>query len=207
MNNEYQKYLEEFKHLVAIGKLPDKPWFYKRTEEEKIFNTVETKSLMNHLKSQYKLESYLIYGTLLGAIREKDFILHDYDVDIAYLSKYNNKADVLKEFNDLIYQFGELLSKVCSPGHIHMYSPGKKFKIDVWTSWIENNTIYLIPLLNGNINESVLCPIKKTMFRGVEFDVPNKPEEMCDILYSNWKTPLYDKWRKEFHKRNIWDNK
>ena len=64
--------------------------FSNRSEKYKLLLSKEMSNICNFFKKELNLEVYLIFGTLLGAIREKDFINHDYDVDLAYIS--NNKS-------------------------------------------------------------------------------------------------------------------
>ena len=39
----------------------------------------------------------MAYGTLLGAVREKRFLGHDSDADLAYVSEFSNPCDVVRE--------------------------------------------------------------------------------------------------------------
>ena len=43
------------------------------------------------------VEAFPAYGTLLGAIREQDFIGHDNDVDLGYVSRHTHPLDVIRE--------------------------------------------------------------------------------------------------------------
>jgi len=42
----------------------------------------ENLKLFKQIADKYNLKLILAYGTLLGAIREGDFITHDYDIDL-----------------------------------------------------------------------------------------------------------------------------
>ncbi|MCK5782368.1 MAG: LicD family protein [Flavobacteriales bacterium] len=61
---------------------------------ENAANTLQTlsKALMDN-----NIQSWLVYGTLLGYAREKDFISHDYDIDLGVFLEDGNKRleDVL----------------------------------------------------------------------------------------------------------------
>ena len=43
------------------------------------------------------IEAFVAYGTLLGAVREKRFLGHDSDADLAYVSESGNPCDVVRE--------------------------------------------------------------------------------------------------------------
>ena len=43
------------------------------------------------------VDAFPAYGTLLGAIREQDFIGHDSDVDLGYVSRHTHPLDVIRE--------------------------------------------------------------------------------------------------------------
>ena len=154
---------------------------------------------------------YLIYGTLLGCIRESNLIDSDDDIDLAYLSKYTKFEDVFKEMLEinrvcdklkLIRSFGEGsgLPRYC--GHSHILSQNKKCVFDVWTSWIDEKGKYNFYSMGKNINKSILLPLKSNTLREKTFLVPNKSEELLSYLYTEkWKTPSNKKsWQcRKFH--------
>jgi len=70
---------------------------------KKINLDISKKNLLDLKKILDKNDIYfgLIYGTLLGAIREKNFIAHDEDTDIFMLEE--DKTQVLNILNILVY--------------------------------------------------------------------------------------------------------
>ncbi|MFA5154233.1 MAG: hypothetical protein WC554_16910 [Clostridia bacterium] len=188
------KNLEHFKKLVQKGKIKDKWYFYKRTEEQKQNQTHEMEKLIEYFKEHLNLLLYPISGTLLGMSREKDFILHDNDVDLAYLSNQHEKSNVLEEFYQICDKLKKenLLSKICRKGQLHCYGQSKTFKYDIWTSFIMNNQYYLVPLIDGDLMPDTLLPLKKIIFRKVEFFVPNQTEKILDYIYKDWKVLNYN---------------
>lgn len=196
--------IEEFKKAVEEGKIKNKWYFYKRSEDNRNALIRDMYSLISFIKDKFNLEVYLIYGTLLGAIREQNFIEHDNDVDLSYMSKQNNLKDVLYEFQGLctILRNHEVLSKICSNGHLHVYSPNKRNKFDFWTSFIIENKYYLVPLIEGEISSEIILPLRTIDFKNMKFPIPNKPENCLDSIYSNWKHPdlinkgIISKWKK-----------
>jgi len=187
--------LEEFKNNVANGSIKDKWYFYKRTEDNKNALVRDMNSLVSFIKDKLNLDIYLVYGTLLGAIRENDFIEHDNDVDFAYLSRQNNKDDVLNEFYAVQYTLKnhDLLSKKCSNGHLHVYSPNKRNKFDLWTSFILDNKYSIVPIVDAEIDSSLILPFKTTLFRQYSFLIPNNPPKYLSSIYENWTIPILDK--------------
>lgn len=184
--------IEEFKKYVASGKIKDKCYFYKRNEKDKNNLVLDMGALTSFIKAKLNLDIYLVYGTLLGAIRENNFIAHDNDVDFAYMSKQTNTKDVLQEFKNItmILKNYDILSKICSNGHLHVWSPNKRSKFDLWTSYISKNKYYLIPLIDGNVQSSTILPLKESTFKGQNFLIPNQPEILLDTTYNNWRTPI-----------------
>jgi len=186
--------IEEFKKSFANKKIKDLCYFYKRNEADRNSLVNNIVSLSIFMKDKFNLDIYLVYGTLLGVIRENDFIAHDNDVDLAYLSNKNNAKDALDEFYKISSTLNKykMLSRLCNKGQMHVYSPNRKHKYDVWTSWITEDKFYLSPLFNGDTDSSIITPLKTTKFRSCDLLIPNKPEIFLDNTYLNWKTPILD---------------
>lgn len=145
--------------------------------------------VQNTFKHKWNLDLYLVYGTLLGALREQDFIPHDYDIDMAYHSKYQSKEDVIKEFTEIKNYFDKkkLLYKSHMLGHFIYYSGVKA--IDIWTSFVSKNKLYLVNAFDGNI-PNYATPLKMTQFKGYNFYIPNEPDKLLTAIYKDWKTPI-----------------
>lgn len=185
--------LDDFKKEVQDGKIKDKWYFYKRTEQNKIDLVQDMKSLTNIIKDKFDCDIYLVYGTLLGAIREQNFMEHDNDVDFAYLSKKDNKKDIQNEFLELTLKLKEnnMLSKICSNGHLHVWSPNQRHKFDLWTSFIINNKYSIVPLVDAEIDSSVIIPLQTQIFKNNNFLFPAHPELFLNHIYNNWQTPIF----------------
>jgi len=197
------KDLNNFKKLVQTGKIKDKYYFYKRTEEEKQKQTNEMVWLINYFKNNLNLDLYPISGTLLGMIRDSDFIAHDNDVDLADLSNKHTKKEVLNEFYQICEYLKKenLLTRLCMKGQLHCFGKSKTFKYDIWTSFIIINKFYLVPLINGDLNQEILIPFKKYKFRNSEFNIPNQSTKILDFIYKDWKQMDY-----KLGERNKWKN-
>jgi hypothetical protein len=172
--------------------------FSERSENYKSLLSKEMYDITLFFKQKLNLNLYLIYGTLLGAIREKDFINHDYDVDFAYISNYNQKKFVIKEYVNIceILDKNNLLIKRKGVGQLHCKSLENKMKFDIWTSYqVSNSKIDLSPI-DFLIPSSIILPLKTIEFRTFNFNAPNQPNELMNLLYKDWKTPILTDYRK-----------
>jgi hypothetical protein len=177
--------------------------FKEYSEKQKEAQVEYLHTFCRVFKHLFDVDVYLMYGTLLGAVREHDFIDDDNDIDVCYLSKYHEFGDVYKEMLyinalfsnlDLIRSFGEgrNLPRFC--GHSHIYSSDKKAVFDVWTSWIGDDGKYYVYPVGTGWAKSFLLPLEKVKLRHREFLVPHKYKSVLSKLYSKgWVNPASKK--------------
>lgn len=141
---------------------------------------------MKQLLEEKCIRFWLIYGTLLGAIREKSFISHDFDVDIQ-----TNDLDNLVKIIPWLDKHGMKLIRV-DPGRVYTFSQGgvyidvyiarrAPFPFNLWCYW-----------LNGNIvPKKYITPLRQIVFLGGTFFIPGNAEDLLAFFYGKtWKTPI-----------------
>ncbi|GEO11237.1 LicD family protein [Segetibacter aerophilus] len=158
------------------------------TKKMNVNIATENLKIFHSLVSQSKITYGLFFGTLLGAIREKNFIVHDEDTDIYVLSEDKEK------FLSLLFKFKELglilvrcqenlISLMRADEYIDVYffRPKRKlgfFKVRI----LENHNEYSAK----NLEEPVLYH-----FLGIELYIPHNPEKILKELYGkNWRIPI-----------------
>ncbi len=150
-------------------------------------------------EEKFGLTLRVAYGTLLGAIRERDFIKNDTDIDMTYLSAYHRKEDVLAEMNriyDELIAMGivvhDFRTRKSNPhgGQIHIYLEQFDMIIDITTSWIDEDGIFWVFPYGKMLPGNRVVPFKKVPFRKVMITVPKNSEAILTRLYNDWRTPI-----------------
>jgi len=146
-------------------------------------NLIDFKKIME----KNNIEFILGYGSLLGAIRENDFISYDEDVDVLILDK--NKKKFLESLFDLIdigfevgrYD-GELLSIMRNGEYIDIY-------------FFRKGTLGYLINKGDKVKEKFLYETMKYEFLGEVFTIPKDYEGYLKYYYgNNWRIPI-----KNFH--------
>lgn len=178
------------------------------TEQEKLEQVKNAKELMGILQG-LGIEPFLWAGSLLGAIRGKDIIDWDSDMDIAYISKYSKGEDIVKETQDLYTKLHELgllynyidednqvkdpkdgIGSVFGQAHIGKICP----YLDLFTMWVSGDTWF--DTWFGPVAKNVDTTIVQDSveLKGVKFPALKDPEWVLRMLYGDdWKTPRQDK--------------
>jgi len=145
---------------------------------------------IKHILDNHNIVFLLLFGTLLGAYREKKFIEYDTDIDLGFF--FNNAEDIRTLINEgyfavygikFIRDLGSpsiLFSLTYKNDYIDFYFFTKEikslsYKCDVYYS-ISDIQI-----------ESKLTQIE---FLGCSFLTVNNIEDYLTKVYGNWKTPL-----------------
>lgn len=174
--------------------------FEERSDQSKDYHAKDIVAFTEIMKKKFGVDVYMIYGTLLAAVRDGDFIPEDKDIDVAYVSKYSDYDDIVKEMveiyqffydNNLLRDFGGSSKYPRYCGHAHLFYPERRTELDVWTSWIDKNGKFNFWFIGKELDKSILYPLTTKKLRGQDVQVPNKNRVLLRYIYSHaWKIPI-----------------
>lgn len=145
-------------------------------------NLLDFKKVMDNNNIKFGL----IYGTLLGAIREQNFIEHDEDVDVFVLNEdrvkfLNTLFDLEKIGLKVVRYKKDLLSIMRDNDYIDIYFFRK----------IRNNKRRESDII---LDAHYLESSESLEFLGERFTIPGRPKALLRFLYGDdWRIPQKDK--------------
>ena len=172
--------------------------------------------LTQSLFSQKELRFSLVFGTLLGAVRDKGVIKGDEDVDV-----FVESEEELRSILPFLQQNGLCLCRIFEHELYSFRVRGGKYYIDVyvkrpvpgiWGNWYCYVCHYILP-------KRLIARFSPIAFLGGTYLAPRKPERFLEFWYGKtWRIPisgdhskhgstLYDKWKSTKGKakaRRVW---
>jgi len=154
------------------------------------------------------IEFFLSFGTLLGVIREQDFIKWDNDIDIGFRKNYFSDnptlwRKVIKELDEAHIIPNVVWFNHASTSILYKYEVG----MDIYNSipqyytdtismdmycHIKRGNRYFVDLqgLQYYFAEKFIDTLEEITFLGRKFNIPKNPEEYLTYMYGkNWKIP------------------
>ena len=157
-----------------------------RKESEKLLHAFHT------MMSEHKIPYIIAFGTLLGAVREKNFIDTDHDIDVIIFEQDLPRYLLLKK------AFEKVNIKITYTDHIHRLEFDKNSVnsyMDVFVykeygdKYIDIDPVNRSKWSSSFIYKSELFPLKSYNIASLTVSGPNKPEYIFDRIYGDWKTP------------------
>ena len=163
------------------------------TARDEIMDALE--SVLHDLTEKCGLDAYLMYGCLLGAVRDGHMIGHDSDADVAYLSRHHHPFDVIRECTAATRTMRRLGWKVVrmSGANFKVWVPlpdGRRCGIDVFGSFHLGERFFVTGSLTGTLDRSALLPFGTVTLEGREIVAPADPERVLAFTYGpDWRVP------------------
>jgi hypothetical protein len=142
----------------------------------------------------------LAYGTLLGAVREGNFLAHDDDIDMLIPTTAGNREDVEKTLRSLSEQLrskGWRVSRPNSYTNFHLTEPSTKLHVDVFPLLVtgDRTSLHMEKMKLREISTDIVLPPRSFSFLGQKMLVPADPEAFLAERYGkSWTIPdpFYD---------------
>ena len=132
-----------------------------------------------------ELPFVLFYGTLLGAIRDADFIDHDEDIDLAMGIEYRSCVfDCLPQFMNL----GFRVARYDRKGLLSLIRNGEYIDFYFFHPYVENELVACV----GNLTfERFLTQTRDLVFKGATFQIPCDFADCLELEYGpDWRIPV-----------------
>jgi lipopolysaccharide cholinephosphotransferase len=180
--------------------------FWKYDVSKKINNKEYTHDLLDvkEILDEENIDNWLIFGTLLGAVRDKDFLSWDDNINFAvYKEDFLPKIETIKE-------------KFISYGFIFRLIPkkrGLKINLHRYKHRVALEALFLDSSYKNNkyrCSDAFKHPRKYfekkgfIEFKGEIFRVPSPVKDYLSFLYQDWKTPIK---LKDLSNPSKWRNK
>lgn len=169
---------------------------------KKIDKTIAKENLLlfNKIAKKNGLKYALAYGSILGAIREHDFIEHDEDIDLAILKEH---ADLFKSMLFELRDYGfEVIRYDRRGGLCSLMRKGEYIDIYIYNKLQDG----IMETLADPMPEKYLINTKEIEFQGDIFHIPNEVEEYLLLQYgTTWRTPIQrDNFKQSEFRKVIW---
>jgi len=174
------------------------PEFSVRSEDQ-LEPLLDAMHLVIAILREQGVEAFPAYGTLLGAVREQNFLGHDSDADLGYVSRHHSPVDVVRES----FRLQRALAR---HGMATFRYSGGAFRIDVeesdgsvrgldlfggfFDADPAQTRLYLMGEVGVPFREEWIFPLSTVTLAGHEFPAPAEPERLLEAMYGpHWRVP------------------
>ncbi|WP_370291667.1 hypothetical protein [Nocardioides sp.] len=141
------------------------------------------------------VQPFVAYGTLLGAVRDGDFIGHDSDADIGYVSQHAHPVDAIRESFALqrrLLAMGYRVQRYSGLGLKVLVREGESSwrGLDVFGGFLRDDMLYLMGEVGHPFRSEWLHPRGTARLGEREVPVPAQPEHLLEAMYGpSWRVP------------------
>ena len=146
------------------------------------------------LITDWGYDHFINSGTLLGAVREGDFIGHDDDVDFGVFingTSATERIDAVMLLREkLIQAYPGCFTRISYQGPMVSITLPSGMCVDLFASWIEDDKVYVWPHTYGELSRADVYPMSQHKLSGVDFPAPRDSDKMLNINYGgDWRIP------------------
>ena len=136
------------------------------------------------------MRPFLMWGTLLGCVRDGGFIAHDYDIDVGILSvDYERKDLLIAAMTRRGYR-----ARIDVPYKLRFTRPDRlSLDVDVFYSW-NGDAICTMARKDGSVSGArfpieAFARLRPEQLNGIAVLIPDPPELVLSTIYGAWHTP------------------
>jgi hypothetical protein len=149
--------------------------------------------LRAYFKKKFDRDLFVVFGALLGYVRENNFIASDDDLDVAFFCSGTTAEQVKEETISICRQLAADGWEVRG-GNWHKRRLGhvlvNGFDLDFFPAWEEDGKIWLQNISCHERGKEKLFPLQARIFKGVEILIPHQSEQMLEDEYGpGWRVP------------------
>jgi hypothetical protein len=203
--NAGNKLLEEYN--LALGPHGLTQTFDLKSDKQKDLTYQRLSTFLSQLVNEFGVDAFVSSGTLLGFVRQGEFLGHDDDLDICYISKESTHEGIVRERNEIKVFLNGKGYRVTDSDVAHLWvHTGDNIMFDLFTGWIENNRCMMNPLPLPGVAASDVLPLKTLKSHGYPIMMPANPEALMELNYGkSWKVPD-PLWKFDWsHARKLYD--
>lgn len=147
------------------------------------------------LASHVGYDAFVIYGTLLGAVREGGYIGHDVDFDAAYVSSLRTGPEAAEELTRIaLVLIEDGLRVEAFPTLLHINDPDRPtHRIDLFHTYFDGDGLLRFPFGvagSTDFHESQWAGTGEIDLPGGTALAPREPEALIEHLYGpDWRLP------------------
>ena len=147
------------------------------------------------LAEAYGYDAFVMYGSLLGAVREGGFIGHDFDFDAGFISRHTDPKKAAEEMKHIAFTLIDRGVDVeCMRSALHLHD-GKRAqtRIDLFHLYFDTKGVLQFPFGAAGttqVRTEDWQGVKKVPFAGREVLAPVNAEQLVETVYgANWREP------------------